>query len=1220
MWKTGRRANAVPKVRELIHFEEIKEVIAINAIEDPKEIVSKYVISENIRNRLLELISQLGQNKHKSINIIGDYGTGKSHLLAFISLIMQDKELRNLVQDEQVRKALETVDREYVIVQFELPATQEISLAEIFYDQLQDQLRNKYGIELEGFEFKREYDHKKYMEEVVTTVKKKDPSLGLMVIIDEVSDFMKQKQRHDMHFDLQFMRQIGEVSQSIDFLYIGSMQEHVFTNPKYVDQAESISRVSERFTDVNIGREEINRVVGNRVVRKNNEQIEQLRELFRDLKPHFTNLITDEELYLLLYPVHPYVVQIFKELPYFEHRGIISFVVGETKRILDENFPIFITYDCIYDLIERTHSIRNLEEVRPVMETIRTLNSKIDLLEPRLHTDARKIVKALAVLHLARETGKNGATPQELANTLLISPQGRVIQSTDNIERILKRIRDVTSGQFITRSKDGLYFLDLKAHVDFEFKIQQEADYNLPQGAEEEEFRRLLIEKLALGDSFQKYVFNDSCTWLSRNSFKEGWFIIETSDTEPRELEPYDYQFHVLSNYKERTAFKKVEGQIILNPNFDEQTINVFKRLAAIKQLIIDNYYRDVMIAKREDAYKKCAEKLKECIINRGVVEFGGTRRVSAIVPSSPNLDALFSTLKSNLLEDYFGRKYKKHPTFGQRISAQNIGGTVASVIRDITSRGLSELGLQSLNILKSLDLVEGASIETTRSEFVKRILDMLEKAGGKNVSTENIVQELGKPHYGLPREIVYLLLSVLLFNGEVVFVEKGGKRVYASDFSEVFKRGLEYFNEVRYILPEEEVPIQLVNTIFDALQLQKGLVRNKKTWPDALRSFRERVIEMKNDIQEIRDSFQRLQDDRHLPLEDLRGLIAQLEDLPLDELEKVRNSLADFKRLSIATQEIDGLKANYTLLNQLLAAIREYHGELRQGLRYMEDAINVLSKHSTIFPSLEVEEIKIIFEESRELICDIKKFLKEDERRPLKGKGQQFKRRYSHMYYQVHEKTVGKLVSWTQLDDLVRSKQYKKLQRLGSVRCINSSPFTELALEISQIKDKKCDDLIADDLDVMPTCRSCRFPEGITFPVSIDKRVDEISTRIKSILKSWEKQILTEIHKNKEQLQLLSRDEMELVETVVKGGKLPEDISDELIKALNNLFENLKVVSVHVDELFDYLTRESDVLTLDELTQRFEKFKDEKLSGLDPRNVRFRIQKRSSNGANKAG
>ena len=83
---------------------------------------------------------------------------------------------------------------------------------------------------------------------------------------------------------------------------------------------------------------------------------------------------------------------------------------------------------------------------------------------------------------------------------------------------------------------------------------------------------------------------------------------------------------------------------------------------------------------------------------------------------------------------------------------------------------------------------------------------------------------------------------------------------------------------------------------------------------------------------------------------------------------------------------------------------------------------------------------------------------------------------------------------------------------------------------------------------------------------------------------------------------------------------KLPEDISSELVKALNDLFENLKVVAVQMDELFRYLTQESDVLTDEELTQQFEKFKNEKLSGLDSGNVRFRIEKMSDNGTNKSG
>jgi hypothetical protein len=42
---------------------------------------------------------------------------------------------------------------------------------------------------------------------------------------------------------------------------------------------------------------------------------------------------------LSLFPLHPYVIQIFSELPYFEKRGIIQFTVEEVGKILDREFP-----------------------------------------------------------------------------------------------------------------------------------------------------------------------------------------------------------------------------------------------------------------------------------------------------------------------------------------------------------------------------------------------------------------------------------------------------------------------------------------------------------------------------------------------------------------------------------------------------------------------------------------------------------------------------------------------------------------------------------------------------------------------------------------------------------------------------------------------------------------------------------------------------------------
>ena len=94
-----------------------------------------------------------------------------------------------------------------------------------------------------------------------------------MVIVDEISDFLKQKSKEKINRDVQFMRVLGQVAQSCDFMFIGAMQEHVFSNPKYVDEAESIGRVAERFEIITIRREDIKRVISRRVLNKTRNNV-----------------------------------------------------------------------------------------------------------------------------------------------------------------------------------------------------------------------------------------------------------------------------------------------------------------------------------------------------------------------------------------------------------------------------------------------------------------------------------------------------------------------------------------------------------------------------------------------------------------------------------------------------------------------------------------------------------------------------------------------------------------------------------------------------------------------------------------------------------------------------------------------------------------------------------------------------------------------------------
>jgi hypothetical protein len=61
--------------------------------------------------------------------------------------------------------------------------------------------------------------------------------------------------------------------------------------------------------------------------------------LLGDHKTYFTNLAERLERYVDIFPIHPYVIDVFEQLPYFENRGIIGFAMSNVKPILDRNGP-----------------------------------------------------------------------------------------------------------------------------------------------------------------------------------------------------------------------------------------------------------------------------------------------------------------------------------------------------------------------------------------------------------------------------------------------------------------------------------------------------------------------------------------------------------------------------------------------------------------------------------------------------------------------------------------------------------------------------------------------------------------------------------------------------------------------------------------------------------------------------------------------------------------
>jgi len=93
--------------KELIQFEPITTVVQlVNAGEKAvaEHLVKTFVFSKKMQEDLKEVIvknlSTTPSSETKGIQIVGNYGTGKSHLMALVSAIAENEGLLTNLQSE----------------------------------------------------------------------------------------------------------------------------------------------------------------------------------------------------------------------------------------------------------------------------------------------------------------------------------------------------------------------------------------------------------------------------------------------------------------------------------------------------------------------------------------------------------------------------------------------------------------------------------------------------------------------------------------------------------------------------------------------------------------------------------------------------------------------------------------------------------------------------------------------------------------------------------------------------------------------------------------------------------------------------------------------------------------------------------------------------------------------------------------------------------------
>ena len=132
------------KYSDLVQFDPIESVIQLEQAGTPaavRQLVQTYVVSKRMSEMLCELVIPNLQIEsaadNKGVLIVGNYGTGKSHLLSMIAGLAEHSDLVIVVKDKDVAKAARAISGKFKVVRLELPATKK-SLRNIICGRLED--------------------------------------------------------------------------------------------------------------------------------------------------------------------------------------------------------------------------------------------------------------------------------------------------------------------------------------------------------------------------------------------------------------------------------------------------------------------------------------------------------------------------------------------------------------------------------------------------------------------------------------------------------------------------------------------------------------------------------------------------------------------------------------------------------------------------------------------------------------------------------------------------------------------------------------------------------------------------------------------------------------------------------------------------------------------------------------------------------------------------
>jgi hypothetical protein len=1237
---------------DLIQFEPIESVIQLldaNRPDEAEKLVSTYVISDEMAERISkQIIPQLSFDEsvdHKGVLIVGNYGTGKSHLMSVLSLVAEDGAYAAMVQHPTVVKAASAIAGKFKVHRIEISS--QMSLRDIITHEL-ERFLERHGVTFKFPPADRVVNNKAAFEAMMTAFAEVHPSQGVLLVVDEFLEYLRSRKDLELVSDLAFLREIGEVSKHLRFRFVAGVQEAIFDSSRFQHVADSLRRVKDRFTQVLLARQDVSFVVAERLLKKSTDQQSKIRAYLTPFAKFYGSMNERMDEYVRLFPVHPDYIGTFERLIFTEKRGALVTLRDQIQAILSDEVPAdrpgLIGYDKFWETVRSNSVLRADPNIGPVLKVSEVLTERVQkaFTRPAYRPMALRVIDALSVQRLT--TGGDiyvplGPTAEELRDTLCLYQPGIEEMGGDPADDLLTAVQTTlretiktVNGQFISKAPDTeQFYLDLKKDIDYDAQIEKRAEALSDDALDRAYYGaiRQLMERTddtayVTGHQIWQYQIE----WQDHRVERNGYLFFGAPNDRPTAQPERDFYIYFIQPF-EPPRFRdeaKPDEVFFRLKGLDDSIKRHLSFYAAAQDLAstASGGAKSIYLDKAKDALRDMSKWLQEKQMTAYEVTYQGkaktlqewTKGISLrdkarLGPEERiNFRDVVNVISGLALNNQFAEISPEYPTFSVLVTEANRNQLIGSALRALTGGPRTK---DAVAVLDALEMLDGDRIDASGSRYAQEILSRLKAKGHGQVlnrsellSGATDVEYFHPSKFRLEPDLIATVLGGLVYSGDIVLAVTGDK-IDSGKIALLAERPLDELKQFKHIEAPKEINVAVLRSLFELLGLSPGLAQLAtqgseepvKQLMEALNGLVGRVLHATTDMQNRLS----LWGQPLLREDEMREWRDRLDALKVfTESLSPYNTVGKLKNLRIDSDDIQAQKKNL----ETLAAIERMSdlvAELGGMASYLSQAEMVLMPEHPWVKKAETAR-KEVFEK---LLKDKAAHQGAEYRKTL----DQLKKDYISAYVGQHTKARLGVAEDNTNTALRKDARLVAMRALAGISLMPTSQLTNFDDKLDKLKS--CAALVESELSASPVCPHCQYrpsnEQGDLLPAaSVLKQLDE---DLDKLLENWVQTLVENLEDPiiQSNFELLKASSRQIVTGFAEKGALPDIVTPEFVAAVQEALSGLEKINVTGDDIKMALLQGGSPATPDDLRKRFEMFLNDRCKGKDTTKLRFVVE-----------